>query len=83
MFRIANFKVHELFKPGHVRIIAELLDSDVCVAVGRGRGRKRDRQIGRHVERLARRLRCGIGRPLYGRTPWTLSRNAVRPIDQA
>jgi hypothetical protein len=69
MFKIATFRRRELFKPGHVRIIAELVDAGVIVEIA---GDGNDPRMQRHVRRLARRLHCGYSVPIHSRYPLTL-----------
>jgi hypothetical protein len=69
MFKLATFERAELFEPGNVRVIANLIADDVCVEIA---GDGNDRTMRRHVERLARVLRCGYSVPICSRQPWTL-----------
>ena len=50
------------------------LNAGACVAIDGN-----DPKIKRHVERLARRLRCWIGRPVCSNEPLSLVRSPVGP----
>ena len=69
MFKIATFRRRELFEPGSVKIVAQLVDAGVCVEIA---GDGNDRKMKRHIRRLARRLRCGYSVPICSRQPLTL-----------